>query len=138
MWNKGIMLPVMALFSMPGLLLTSCKESTGFASPPVSFHRSTTGLLLDGGEKRVSLVANKLRHSSSQRTHIVIIGDSHIAADFFLVSSESSFRTDLVMEESGLSVLWQSRAIAIAMSVLAKLKDGSLRIVVVRKTWILL
>lgn len=73
---------VMALFAIPGLLLTSCKGSTDFSSPPVSLHQTDTGLLLDGGEKRVSLLASKLRHNHFQRTHIVIIGDSHTAADF--------------------------------------------------------
>lgn len=51
------------------------------------------GKLTDYGESHLSRLAEKLRHSQSELTHIVFLGDSHTAADFFSGSLRQHFQS---------------------------------------------
>lgn len=92
MKNKRIMLSEIILLAVTGLTLVSCKESTGVIHSPLVQHQETTGLLSDYGEKGVERLADKLRHSRTALTHILVIGDSHTAADFLSGELRTQFQ----------------------------------------------
>lgn len=95
MRNKGILLAGVFLLSLSGLALMSCKETTEVRVKPAATYQKTksTGLLINYGESGMSRLASKLRNSESELTHILIIGDSHVAADFLSGQLRKQFQS---------------------------------------------
>lgn len=62
--------------------LTSCKETVEPPSKAEAVIPPKTGQLLNYDEGGTARLAKKLRNSATELTHIVVIGDSHTAADF--------------------------------------------------------
>lgn len=82
MRNKRIYLPGISMLLATGLILTSCQKAAITKPARVTTSSATAASLTNYGEQRVSHLARKLRHSNRELTHILLIGDSHTAADF--------------------------------------------------------
>lgn len=82
MKNKRFFLSGLGILILSGMVLTSCKVPVKTSTLPSSTKNESTDFLTDYGEKKLSSLAGKLRHSNSEMTHILILGDSHVAADF--------------------------------------------------------
>lgn len=80
--NKGMLLSSIMLLSMPVMVLVSCKDPVNAPTLSLPEQQVSTGLLADYNEKNLTVLAGKLRNSSSEMTHVLVLGDSHIAADF--------------------------------------------------------
>ena len=70
------------LLTVSGLTLTSCNNPKNTGDKPSTTGKTTTGYLTDYGEKGMTSLSARLHNSDHELTHIVIIGDSHTAADF--------------------------------------------------------
>lgn len=67
------------------VLLASCSQPPVIKKEPVTVDEiqpQTSGYLIDYGESRLNLLANKLIRKK-ESSHIIQLGDSHTAADFF-------------------------------------------------------
>lgn len=62
--------------------LTSCKDNLNPPSESAAVSYPKTGQFLNYDEVGTARLAKKLQNSASDLTHIVVIGDSHTAADF--------------------------------------------------------
>ncbi|ELN2578966.1 SGNH/GDSL hydrolase family protein [Enterobacter kobei] len=62
--------------------LTSCKNTAPSPTESTVVKAPETGQLLNYDEAGTARLAKKLRNSGDELTHIVVIGDSHTAADF--------------------------------------------------------
>ncbi|CNH73476.1 SGNH/GDSL hydrolase family protein [Yersinia pekkanenii] len=71
---------IVALIAL-SLILTSCTEKTKAVPKQVTAPQHA-GVLTDYGVPQIKKLADKLRHSDTELTHIMVIGDSHTAADF--------------------------------------------------------
>ena len=76
-WFSGVL-----MLLMTGLALTSCHAPVSTLPVPVSMLSDSSDLMTDYGEPRVKRLAEKLRNSRRETTHILVMGDSHTAADF--------------------------------------------------------
>ena len=65
------------------VVLVSCSGSELSEAPSPDVVGGRTAYLTDSDDPGLRVVVDKLRKSRSTRTHIVVMGDSHIAADFF-------------------------------------------------------
>lgn len=79
--KRNLLAGVLTMWVMANFL-TSCKNTA--PSPPESTAviPPETGQLLNYDEAGTARLAKKLRNSGAELTHIVVIGDSHTAADF--------------------------------------------------------
>jgi len=82
MINKYPLLSRVFLLAIMGLMLTSCNSAVHSNAPQFSSHRKSTGVLTDYSDKGINSLAARLHHSHAERTHIIVMGDSHTAADF--------------------------------------------------------
>ncbi|WP_368543955.1 SGNH/GDSL hydrolase family protein [Enterobacter soli] len=80
--NKRVLISGLMLLALSGLALTSCKKTQPVQAQPSSPSVQTRGYLTDYGEKGMQALSARLHNSRRKLTHIVVIGDSHTAADF--------------------------------------------------------
>ncbi|WP_244596251.1 GDSL-type esterase/lipase family protein [Escherichia coli] len=73
-------------------ILTSCSDVnlSGKSSPDLTIKK--VGFLTNYNDPGIKIIADKLRHSESTLTHILVLGDSHIAADFFTGTLRHQFQ----------------------------------------------
>lgn len=82
MKNKRVLIPVLALLVVAGGVLTSCQNSTPVTPAQITSLTETSNQLTNFGDPNVKRLADKLHHSDTELTHILVAGDSHTAADF--------------------------------------------------------
>ncbi|MFZ5177745.1 SGNH/GDSL hydrolase family protein [Enterobacter kobei] len=82
MKDKRIFIPCLLALCVAATVITSC-QSTGNPDRRVtSFETGTNGRMINYGEKQLTDLSEKLKRSNTETTHIIVIGDSHTAADF--------------------------------------------------------
>ena len=81
MYNR-VLLPGILLLMVSGVALMSCKKNEPVPAQPTSPVLHTRGYLTDYGEQGMEALSARLGNSRHALTHIVVIGDSHTAADF--------------------------------------------------------
>ncbi|KAB0981050.1 hypothetical protein FZI32_22350, partial [Cronobacter sakazakii] len=75
------------------IVLAACNDNASLKKRTAEPKTTQAGVLTDYGESNLSRMAEKLRHSQSELTHIVFLGDSHTAADFFSGSLRQHFHS---------------------------------------------
>lgn len=80
--NKYALLAGISVALVLTAALTSCKETVDPSAKVATVNPPKTGQLLNYDEEGTTRLAKKLKNSASELTHIVVIGDSHTAADF--------------------------------------------------------
>ncbi|MGG4610024.1 SGNH/GDSL hydrolase family protein [Providencia sp. Me31A] len=80
--SKVLAVSVISLLSLGLLSCQNTSDKTHMPSLPKGPQPFTQGQLVNNAEPNLSQLANKLRQGN-QQVHIVQIGDSHTAADFF-------------------------------------------------------
>ncbi|MBJ9294341.1 SGNH/GDSL hydrolase family protein [Citrobacter werkmanii] len=73
--------------------LSACNDNASLQKGTAEVNAMQAGKLTDYGESHLPRLAEKLRHSQSELTHIVFLGDSHTAADFFSGSLRQHFQS---------------------------------------------
>lgn len=74
-------------------VLSACNDNPCLLKGAAEANAMQAGKLTDYGESHLPRMAEKLRHSQSELTHIVFMGDSHTAADFFSGSLRQHFQS---------------------------------------------
>lgn len=82
MKSKRVLLAGASAVLLMTLSLTSCKETRELPSGVETANPPKTKQLLNYDELGTERLGKKLRSSATELTHIVVIGDSHTAADF--------------------------------------------------------
>ncbi|WP_258306060.1 SGNH/GDSL hydrolase family protein [Enterobacter sp. CGMCC 5087] len=82
MKNKFVWFSGVLTLLITELTLSSCHAPVDTPPAPVSMLSDTSDVMADYGESRVKRLAEKLRNSRRETTHILVMGDSHTAADF--------------------------------------------------------
>lgn len=82
MMSKGTPFFRILFLAVSGLALISCKGTRNDRIQPPLPGPQTTNLLTDYGDPGIRSLAAKLRKSDTEVSHIVVMGDSHTAADF--------------------------------------------------------
>lgn len=82
MKNKHTLLAGISVALALTAALTSCKETVDPSAKVATVIPQKTGQLLNYDEDGTVRLGKKLKNSASELTHIVVIGDSHTAADF--------------------------------------------------------
>lgn len=80
--NKYALLAGISVALVLTAALTSCKETVDPPAKVATANPAKTGQLLNYDEDGTARLAKKLKNSASELTHVVVIGDSHTAADF--------------------------------------------------------
>lgn len=82
MKDKRIYIPCLLALFMVATVITSC-QSTGHSDTHVApAEGEMSGRMSNYGEKQLAHLSEKLQRSDTETTHIIVMGDSHTAADF--------------------------------------------------------
>lgn len=82
MKSKRVLIPGLVLLVVAGGFLTSCQKSGPITPAQITSLTEISNLLTNFGDPNVKRLADKLHHSDTELTHILVTGDSHTAADF--------------------------------------------------------
>ncbi|WP_149330295.1 SGNH/GDSL hydrolase family protein [Citrobacter braakii] len=82
MKNKRIFIPCLLSLCVVATVLTSCQSTVNSGSGVASSDTEASGRMTNYGEKRLAHLSERLQRSDTETTHIIVIGDSHTAADF--------------------------------------------------------
>ncbi|MFZ4169066.1 SGNH/GDSL hydrolase family protein [Enterobacter ludwigii] len=82
MKNKRIFIPCLLSLCVVATVLTSCQSTVNSGSGVTSSDTGASGRMTNYGEKRLAHLSERLQRSDTETTHIIVIGDSHTAADF--------------------------------------------------------
>ncbi len=82
MKDKRIFIPCLLALCVAATVITSCKNTGNPDNRVASSEAGTDGGMTNYGEKQLAHLSEKLRRSDTETTHVIVIGDSHTAADF--------------------------------------------------------
>ncbi len=82
MKDKRIYIPCLLALFMVATLITSCQSSGHSDTRVASSEGGMSGGMTNYGEKQLVHLSEKLQRSDTETTHIIVMGDSHTAADF--------------------------------------------------------
>lgn len=92
MKNNRLLFSTSVILLISALALISCTQTADRVKEASAPRQESHGLWTDNGDPGLTALAEKLRNSNTRRTHILVLGDSHTAADFLSGQLRQAFQ----------------------------------------------